>query len=111
MGKGIGIILIVVAVIVIVAISQNGWDGLKSNPLDSTIQASKTIADTGKDAYDKGKEIVENFKNNEDNETTINEQLTEIGKISCTSDGMCNELISECGGDCICDTTNGICYK
>ena len=96
--------IIIVGVIFLVMMQQRGWEGTKENPLDSTIQASKTIADTGKDAFNKGKEIIENFKNDENNNTN----LVEIGQIPCLSNQDCN-ILDECNEDCICQ--DSICWK
>lgn len=103
-------IIIIVGIIFLVAMQQKGWEGIKAEPLDSAIQASQTIVDTGKDTYDKGKEIIDNFKNNEDSNTQDDETLTEVGRPLCLDDSSCNTL-SQCSTEEPCSCIGGSCYK
>ncbi len=104
MSKLIGVVIIALAIVFLVMMQQRGWEGIKANPLESTIEASGTIADTGKDVFDKGKEIVENFKSDENNgESTSGGTLIDLGQIPCSSDSICNELLENtCEGLCVC---------
>ena len=105
MGVGIKIIVVVIVLIAIVMVVQNGWEGIRAEPFDSTIQASQTIGNKTIDAFNKGKEIINNFKNNENNNTN----LVEIGQIPCNDDSQCNQEIGICENNCICQ--DSICWK
>ena len=105
MGKGIIFILGVILIIMLVALFENGIEGLK-NP-NSYIQATQSIGDTGKDAFDKGKEIIGNIRQNSNSEAS--NSLKNFGLPLCNTNSSCNTL-SECNID-LCSCINGECYK
>lgn len=98
-------IIIIVGIVFLIAMQQRGWEGIKSRPLDSGIQATQTIAEKTKDTYDYGRGIYDKFKNNETN----NNSLTEVGQIPCSNDDDCNTLLDACENSCICQ--NDICWR
>jgi len=101
-----GILLIGLGIIVVVAIfQQGGWEGFKSSPLESSWDATKSIGETGKDAFDKGKEIVGNINSN----SGTSGNLKNLGLPLCNTNSSCNTL-SECNAD-LCSCIEGECYK
>lgn len=107
------IILIGIVIVGLVAVSQDGLEGVRANPTQSTIDSSQTIWDTGKkavkigqDAFDKAKGTNPSESSTESSEEKI---LTEIGQIPCATDNDCNEMISECENQCICKEES--CWK
>ena len=98
--KGIGFILVVLGIIVLVAIYNDGFEGFKANPLESTVDSTKKIIETGKDA-------VGFIKDNTGNTTA---DLVEVGKLPCATNEDC-DLLEACGNSsCVC-YDNGACYK
>lgn len=94
-----GILLIIIGIIIAVALYQNGFQGLKEKPLDSTIQSTKTIGEGIKYTYEQGKGLI------------TKKETNEIGKIPCAINADCN-LIKECQENlCLCNAEKGICYK
>jgi len=110
---GLKIIIVIVLIIGITTWVQNGTDGIKNAPFQSTWDSTKDITEKTKDGFDKGKEIIDNFKsdgNNEGSSEENNEVLVEVGQMPCSSDNQCNELLEEaCGGVCVC--VDEICFK
>ena len=107
MTKAIGIIVIIIAIIVVTAIvQQGGWNNYKSSPLQSSVDATKSIADKSKDTFDKGKEIYS--KNWGDGSSGGSSgSLKNLGLPLCDTDTSCN-TISECQNNCQC--IQGECF-
>ena len=103
--KKLGIILIIVAIIFLVALQQQGWEGFKAEPFDSTIQSTKKIGEVSKDVFDKTKETIDNFKNDENNNEGSNP--INLGRPFCQEDSDCN-TIQQCENNCSC--IGGECF-
>ena len=103
-----GILLIILGIIVVVVVvlfQQGGWDRFKAQPLQSSWDATQSITETGKDVFDKGKEIVGNINSN--SETSGN--LKNLGLPLCNTNSSCNTL-QECNENlCFCGE-NGECF-
>ena len=98
------ILLTILGIIIIVAIfQQGGWDGFKSSPLQSSWDATKSIGEVGKDAFDKGKEIIGSDKTGSSSGT-----LKNLGLPLCNTNSSCNTL-QECK-DNLCSCINGECF-
>ena len=92
-----GILLVIALIVVGVAVYQNGWEGFKADYLGSSIESTKTI-------YSTGENVVGLFTGNNDTETI------DVGKLPCTSNEICNDILSECENQCLC-FDDGICRK
>ena len=113
MNKMIVVVIIIVLVIFLVMLQQRGLEGIKANPFLSTWDATKAIADTGKDGFDKGKEIIDNFKNDGNNEGTTTDEsgtLVEVGRPLCSDDASCNTL-EQCSTEEPCSCIEGSCFQ
>ena|SRR3990167_8282853 len=98
-----GFLVIVLGIIIIIAIfQQGGWTGFSTSPIQSSWDATKTIGEKSKDAFDKTKELIE-----DNSGTSIS--LKNVGLPLCQDDSDCLSL-SECSsGNCICGG-DGNCY-
>ena len=105
--NGFGIIFIIVLIILGVAIYQNGFDGLKEEPVQSSLDSTKTIYEAGKKAVNAGKDIYDNTKSGSSSETVT---LTKIGQPFCTNDADCLTLEECSDSTCVCGE-GGYCYK
>lgn len=101
-----GILLIFLSIIVVVAIfQQGGWEAFSTSPIQSSWDATKSIGETGKDVFDKGKEIIGNSNPNSGASGT----LKNLGLPLCDTNSSCNTL-QECK-DNLCSCIKGECYK
>jgi len=111
--NGIGVILIVAGIIVAVALYQDGWEGIKSNPAQSTIDSSKTIFDAGKKVVGVTTDAYDNIKSKSESTTESSEEKiwTKIGQPFCSQDSDCTTL-EECTNNNPCQCReNGYCYQ
>jgi len=109
MGKGMGIIIGIIAIIVVTAIiQQGGWNNYKGNPLQSSVDATKSIADKSKETFDKGKEIYSKNWGDGTSGGSSGSSLKNLGLPLCGTDASCN-TINECGGD-LCKCLSGECF-
>jgi len=110
----LGVIVVIVGIVFLVSLSQDGWDGFKSNPGQSTIDSSKTIFETGKKVVDTGKNIYDNSKSGDTTAPATesgSDPLSRIGQPFCSTDLDCDTL-EECNesNPCICGE-DGYCYQ
>ena len=95
--KGVGIVIIIVGIILIVAVYQGGFEGVKENPLESTIDSVQSIYGTGKNVVDYAQG---------DNNT----ELTEVGMIPCATNEDC-AILDGCEDNACQCYDNGVCYR
>ena len=99
MGNGVIFIVIVIGIIVLVGIYQKGFEGFKTNPTQSSLDATKTI-------YDKGKDTINYLQSKTSNSS---KSLTEVGKIPCAINQDCN-VLEQCANN-LCTCKEGSCWK
>lgn len=91
-----GVVIVVVLIILGIIIYQNGWEGFKAKPVQSSYDSAKSVVNTGKN-------VVGYFHNGN------NSELIEVGKIPCKTNEDCNILI-DCQMDLCQCYDDGTCY-